>query len=97
MASSLSKSQHASCNTFHVIFFVFLLVGSCTATRPGVMVMVHRKSTVNSEHMKTLPEKNQTGFRYRDYQIFGFFPKGMPVPPSGPSRGHNSEVDSTHN
>ena len=56
MASSLSKSQHVS---FHVILFVFLLVGSCTATRPGVMVMVDRKSTVNSEHMKTLPENQR--------------------------------------
>ncbi|KAF3959200.1 hypothetical protein CMV_015967 [Castanea mollissima] len=97
MASSLPKSQHVSWNTRRVIFFFFLLlVGSCTATRPGVMVMVHRKPSVNSEHMKTLPEKHQTGFRHHD-QIFGYFPRGTPVPPSGPSKGHNSVVDSTHN
>ncbi|KAF7808945.1 protein IDA [Senna tora] len=30
--------------------------------------------------------------------VFNFFPKGVPIPPSGPSKRHNSVVDSTpHN
>ncbi|GMY18640.1 protein ida [Fagus crenata] len=99
MASSPSKSLHVPCNSlYHLILVIFisLLLASCTATRPGVMVTVERKTSMNSEYMKPLPVKHEKGFQYHG-QVFSFFPKGTPVPPSGPSKRHNSVVDSKHN
>ncbi|GMJ05718.1 inflorescence deficient in abscission (IDA)-like 1 [Hibiscus trionum] len=75
----------------YVVFLITLLAGSCFATRPGkTMVVDGRVSSV------TFPRKYETGFRYQG-QMFNFFPKGIPIPPSGPSKRHNSVVDSTRN
>eukprot|EP01018_Ginkgo_biloba_P012491 Gb_29945 [translate_table: standard] len=38
-----------------------------------------------------VPLKGFTAHRFG--YIFGFFPKGVPIPPSGPSKGHNSVTD----
>jgi len=87
MASPPKSIHIASCirNAISLILVVFLLIASCTATRPGAAIPV-----------KPHRGKDEMGFRYRA-QIFGFFPKGTPVPPSGPSKRHNSVVDSTKN
>lgn len=90
MASPSKSIRIAPCmrSTISLILVLFLLlIGSCTATRPGVTI------TVNP---KPLRGKDEMGFRYHG-QIFSFFPKGTPVPPSGPSKRHNSVVDSTQN
>ncbi|KAM0983664.1 hypothetical protein ACFX2I_011106 [Malus domestica] len=94
-----SKSKHlSSCKTVFVLLLVLnLLTGSCTATRLAktVVVRLDGKALMNLDHAKTFnPRKHETGFRYRG-QIFSYFPKGTPIPPSGPSNRHNSAVDST--
>ncbi|KAF5745304.1 putative Membrane lipoprotein [Tripterygium wilfordii] len=63
----------------HLLLLILLLVGPCAATRPGATMIVGPRVA---------------GFRYQD-QLFNFFPKGVPTPPSAPSKTHNSVVDST--
>ncbi|OMP06834.1 hypothetical protein COLO4_07854 [Corchorus olitorius] len=46
--------------------------------------------------MTSFRRKHETSFQYQG-QMFNFFPKGTPIPPSGPSKRHNSVVDSTQN
>ncbi|XVE85980.1 hypothetical protein DITRI_Ditri17bG0135500 [Diplodiscus trichospermus] len=78
-------------NIIYVIFLVMLLAGSSFATRPGTTMIVDDKVS------KTIFwRKHEMGFRYQG-QMFNFFPKGTPIPPSGPSNRHNSVVDSTQN
>jgi hypothetical protein len=85
--SQYSKSMHLSCKTFSLtLLLVYLLfVGSCTSTRMGITTM-KLKMNENTEHLR---RKHNPGL------VFNFFPKGMRIPPSGPSMRHNSEVDST--
>ncbi|XVF42976.1 hypothetical protein PTKIN_Ptkin02bG0003300 [Pterospermum kingtungense] len=79
-------------NIIYVIFLIMLLAGSCFATRPGTtMTIVEDKVSMSS-----FQRKHVTGFRYQG-QMFNFFPKGTPIPPSAPSKRHNSAVDSTQN
>ncbi|KAH1074488.1 hypothetical protein J1N35_026816 [Gossypium stocksii] len=78
-------------NIIYVVFLITLLAGSSFATRPGKTIIVD--DTVS---MTVFPRKYETGFQYQG-QMFNFFPKGIPVPPSGPSKRHNSVVDSTRN
>ncbi|KAK5776968.1 hypothetical protein PVK06_044933 [Gossypium arboreum] len=102
MAPSLSlalplQSKKISCtrqqlsNIIYVVFLITLLAGSSFATRPGKTIIVD--DTVS---MTVFPRMYETGFRYQG-QMFNFFPKGIPIPPSGPSKRHNSVVDSTRN
>ncbi|PRQ40450.1 hypothetical protein RchiOBHm_Chr4g0436131 [Rosa chinensis] len=90
-SSSCSKSKYLS-----FLFLVLLLIGSCAATRQGKTLVDHdQRVYMNMEHTKELNlKKHQTAFRFRG-EIFSFFPKGSPVPPSGPSKRHNSVVNST--
>ncbi|KAK9276368.1 hypothetical protein L1049_005901 [Liquidambar formosana] len=90
--SSSSKSINLSCYLLNLLLLL-LLIGSCTATRPVKMAMVNRVST-NTEHLKPHPRKHEANSRYHG-QVFNYFPKGTPIPPSGPSKRHNSVVDST--
>ncbi|XVE53375.1 hypothetical protein DITRI_Ditri02bG0199200 [Diplodiscus trichospermus] len=98
LSSSLSfQSKQISCtrrlsNVICVIFLIMLLAGSCSATRPGATLVVDN----NKVSMTSFRRKYETGFRFHG-QMFNFFPKGTPLPPSGPSKRHNSVVDSTHN
>ncbi|KAK2635889.1 hypothetical protein Ddye_030681 [Dipteronia dyeriana] len=92
-----SKSIHLSCKTIYFLSFILLLIiGSCTATRPGSTMFVEdkQKQPLDSENTKTHRRRFETGFRFQG-QMFNFFPKGTPIPPSGPSKRHNSVVDST--
>ncbi|KAG2665297.1 hypothetical protein I3843_15G001500 [Carya illinoinensis] len=90
MASSSfsSKSSNLRRNTLCLILVFLVINGSCTATRPGVTIMV--------DSTRTLKEKHRTAFQYHG-QVFSFFPKGTPLSPSGPSKRHNSVVHSTQN
>ncbi|KAL6294987.1 hypothetical protein ACE6H2_003129 [Prunus campanulata] len=97
MASSSPKSKHFSCScktTMFVVSLILLLIGSCSGARLGKTVsLADRQVLLNLEHTKTLnPRTYQTGFQYRG-QVFSFFPKGTPIPPSGPSKRHNSVVE----
>ncbi|KAL5759231.1 hypothetical protein ACOSP7_017758 [Xanthoceras sorbifolium] len=93
-----SKSMHLSCKTIYLpsLFLLLLIIGSCSATRPGSTMFVEEKQSLDSENHKITQHRRkfQTGFRYQG-QMFNFFPKGTPIPPSGPSKRHNSVVDST--
>ncbi|CAL0315299.1 unnamed protein product [Lupinus luteus] len=88
--SSKSLQLHLPCRNFSlVILLLYLLfIGSCTAirTRETMRVNQERKELLKGKHRKP-------GFEYQDL-VFNFFPKGS-VPPSGPSKWHNSVVDST--
>ncbi|KAF5751959.1 putative Membrane lipoprotein [Tripterygium wilfordii] len=64
----------------HLLLLILLFVGGCGATRPGATMIL---------------EPRVRGFGYEDHQLFNFFPKGVPLPPSAPSKEHNSVVDST--
>ncbi|KAG2684319.1 hypothetical protein I3843_10G070000 [Carya illinoinensis] len=85
MASS-SKSSNLRRNTLSLILVFLLINGSFTAARPGVTM----------DSTRPLKEKHSTGFQYHG-QVFSFFPKWTPLPPSGPSPRHNLVVNSTHN
>ncbi|GLU04807.1 hypothetical protein SLE2022_219380 [Rubroshorea leprosula] len=89
MASS-SKFNHNSCsfNLLSVLFIALLLVASTSATRPGTMMNLNEDVSMGG-YKKDL----KTSFEYRG-KLFNFFPKWVPIPPSGPSKGHNSVVDS---
>ncbi|KAK8604450.1 hypothetical protein V6N13_099392 [Hibiscus sabdariffa] len=75
----------------YIVFLIILVAGSSFATRPGKTMVVDGRDSLD-----TFPPKYETGFRYQA-QMFNFFPKGIPIPPSGPSKRHNSVVDSTRN
>ncbi|KAK7275158.1 hypothetical protein RIF29_16267 [Crotalaria pallida] len=93
MASSHSSKSlhHLPCKNFSLVLLLlyFLCIGSCTAIRTG--------ATLRANHERKeflLKGKNkQPGFLNQDL-VLNFFPKGS-VPPSGPSKRHNSVVDST--
>lgn len=88
--SQHSKSMHLSCNIFSLILLLvyFLFVGSCSSTRIGITSM-KMEMNENTEHIRR---------KHNPDLVFNFLPKGMRIPPSGPSMRHNSEVDSTpHN
>ncbi|KAF3432588.1 hypothetical protein FNV43_RR27328 [Rhamnella rubrinervis] len=91
MALSSKSKEHSLWKTISImICLILLLLGSCTATRPGKMVMEERKVwSTTMENTELQPGKHETGFEYGG-QIFSFFPKGTPIPPSGPSKRHNS-------
>ncbi|KAF8053339.1 hypothetical protein N665_1427s0003 [Sinapis alba] len=38
--------------------------------------------------------KNRKSLGFKDSLISGYLPKGVPIPPSAPSKRHNSLVDS---
>ncbi|MBA0718278.1 hypothetical protein Golax_006033 [Gossypium laxum] len=90
-SKKISCTRQQLSNIIYVVFLITLLAGSSFATRPGKTIIVD--DTVS---MTVFPRKYETGFRYQG-QMFNFFPKGIPIPPSGPSKRHNSVVDSTRN
>ncbi|KAE9619321.1 hypothetical protein Lal_00047495 [Lupinus albus] len=86
--SHYSKSLLIPCKTFYIVLILvyLLLVSSCTGIRTRVTLR-------QSESTKLLRRKPQPDFQPRGL-VFNFFPKGIPVPPSGPSCRHNAMVDS---
>ncbi|KAF9626069.1 hypothetical protein IFM89_030737 [Coptis chinensis] len=89
MSSPPPQSLHVSrCLIFLVLF---ILPCCCTSTRSGGTVIIADGLSPQRQH------KLEVGIRYQAW-VFNYFPKGTPIPPSGPSRGHNSVVDSVpHN
>ncbi|KVH97458.1 hypothetical protein Ccrd_000385 [Cynara cardunculus var. scolymus] len=82
-ALSSSKSQYVSWKLFVVLFFTALLVGQSSATSRGNTMMP----------LKHHPRK----YDANPGLFFSMLPKGKRVPPSGPSKRHNSVVNSTPN
>ncbi|GMN38840.1 hypothetical protein TIFTF001_008067 [Ficus carica] len=88
-------SSSCSFKTLFLVMTTILVIamfsGPCSAARLGKMAVAMKaeteaKTTSAPQNYKLLP---QTGFLFRG-QTFNFFPKGNPVPPSGPSKRHNS-------
>ncbi|XP_021910044.1 protein IDA-like [Carica papaya] len=75
---------------FTLCLVLLLLLGSCEATRLGVTMKEETKVTTNAENHRSW---DKTSFVYKE-QLFNFLPKGL-VPPSGPSKRHNSLIHST--
>ncbi|KAE8663732.1 Detected protein of unknown function [Hibiscus syriacus] len=76
----------------YVVILIILVAGSSFATRPGKTVIVDDRVSMPS----TFPRKYEAGFQHGG-KMFNFFPKGIPIPPSAPSKRHNSFVESTRN
>ncbi|KAG2370543.1 uncharacterized protein HKW66_Vig0177110 [Vigna angularis] len=80
---------HLPCKTLSLLllllFLYLLLLGSSDAIRAG------QTMKLNQRH-----HTNQQGDLPYHTMVFNFFPKG-PVPPSAPSKRHNSVLDSTPN
>ncbi|KAL8052795.1 hypothetical protein ABFS82_05G028300 [Erythranthe guttata] len=93
MASSSCNNQYFSCKTvinissawrmiIAIIFLGFLVMDSCTAIRPMKKEADDRVSSSSS----------MAAFDYfqGDKLYFAKLPKGVPIPPSAPSKRHNS-------
>ncbi|KAJ0242841.1 Protein IDA [Hirschfeldia incana] len=69
----------SQCRTIVVLCLILLLAASSsTSARIGA----------------TVDMKNRKSSGFKGNYIFGFLPKGVPIPPSAPSKRHNSLVDS---
>lgn len=71
--------QMAPCRAMVVLCLVLFLAASGTSARVGIT---------------TMEVKNRKSLGFKHSYIFGYLPKGVPIPPSGPSKRHNSLVDS---
>ncbi|KAF8108257.1 hypothetical protein N665_0112s0014 [Sinapis alba] len=69
----------ALCRTMVLLCLVLFLAARSTSTRIGVT---------------TMEMKNKKNLGFKHSYIFGYLPKGVPIPPSAPSNRHNSLVDS---
>ncbi|KAM7464390.1 hypothetical protein LguiA_032511 [Lonicera macranthoides] len=85
--SSSSKPLHFSWHVFSILFLAFLLLSSSAATRPGRTLMEDSVTAVLRHQLK---ERS----RFQG-MVFNVLPKGTPIPPSGPSKRHNSVVNSS--
>ncbi|XP_057963031.1 protein IDA [Malania oleifera] len=100
MMVSSSKSMHVSFNLLCFLPLLLLLITSnhCAAAgRPekaGTPAQEGGSANPAAVHLK-LYQHRKLGMAspYRG-TVFNFFPKGSPIPPSGPSKRHNSEEDS---
>jgi hypothetical protein len=88
-SSSFQAKLLSFINITGVLFIIFLLVNSCSATRPGATLMRDEDMSKKSEYIKPHRRLYETSFRHQNH-IFNFLPKGAPIPPSGPSKKHNS-------
>ncbi|KAJ7943227.1 Protein IDA-LIKE [Quillaja saponaria] len=89
-----AASYKILCTYIVLLLILILSIGSCTATRPGTsMMMISEKVSLNS-HDQTKFHRRKHGSSYKD-MVFNLLPKGTQVPPSGPSKRHNSVVNST--
>ncbi|KAL9389441.1 hypothetical protein Peur_018046 [Populus x canadensis] len=88
--SSSFQAKHLSfVSITYLLFIIFLLVTSCSATRPGATLMGDKDTLKESENVKPYRRLYETSFGHRNH-VFNFLPKGVPIPPSGPSKRHNS-------
>ncbi|OAY31244.1 hypothetical protein MANES_14G096100v8 [Manihot esculenta] len=88
MASS-SRSKRLSCNIIYLLFIFALLVS--TSSVSARHLTIDKRVAMQPENVKP-PHRGlyETSFLYQS-QMFNFLPKGVPIPPSGPSKRHNSK------
>ncbi|KDP29345.1 hypothetical protein JCGZ_18266 [Jatropha curcas] len=85
----MASSSSSSCKIIYLLFYFLLLLSSCMAARPGVTLMVDKRVFMPSENKKSNRKLYETSFFYGN-RMFNYLPKGVPIPPSGPSKRHNS-------
>ncbi|KAI3467154.1 hypothetical protein Pfo_023817 [Paulownia fortunei] len=97
MASSSSSSSCSSfsktlispwrmkLSLFILVFLLMNTLNSCIAIRPGRMMII-KEDDASVMALKYFQEKEK--FPHGLY--FSKLPKGVPIPPSGPSKRHNS-------
>lgn len=83
------KNLYSSWRVIFVLFIGILLVNSSVAVRP------ERKTMEGDVSKMVLKNYQEKGRLPHDGLIFTRLPKGDPVPPSGPSHGHNKVVNSS--
>ncbi|KAL8531607.1 hypothetical protein ACS0TY_008270 [Phlomoides rotata] len=92
MASSLSSKTTILCT----LLLIFLVSNSCVnAIRPGRMTMRTMKQLeedVSAMALRLLRDDKQK-LTPADRLVFTKLPKGVPIPPSAPSKRHNSEPE----
>ncbi|KAL3336667.1 hypothetical protein AABB24_029366 [Solanum stoloniferum] len=96
---SSSKTLYLSRKLICLILVISLLVGYghiVEASRFGRMMIMEENQensrTFSSQHMKVYKKENA----YKaDNLLFTMLPKGVPIPPSAPSKRHNAIEDST--
>ncbi|MCD9643852.1 hypothetical protein HAX54_031704 [Datura stramonium] len=97
-SSSSSKSLYLSRKLICFLLAISLIVGygSVEASRFGRMMMMmegeENSRESSSQHLKVYKKENA----YKtDNLLFTMLPKGVPIPPSAPSKRHNAIVDSS--
>uniref|UniRef100_A0A3Q7GEW5 Uncharacterized protein n=1 Tax=Solanum lycopersicum TaxID=4081 RepID=A0A3Q7GEW5_SOLLC len=93
---SSSKTLYLSSKLTCLILVISLLFNYghiVEASRFGRIMMVEENSRIfSSQHMKVYKKENA----YKvDNLLFTMLPKGIPIPPSAPSKRHNAIEDST--
>ncbi|KAI5678700.1 hypothetical protein M9H77_09650 [Catharanthus roseus] len=88
----LPSSSSSSWRIFYICFIAFILLnGSCFESRP---VAVEKKGssavTVTVTPLELLKIYQENHKHRKGFMVFNVLPKGTPVPPSGPSKRHNS-------
>ncbi|KAG5604185.1 hypothetical protein H5410_025677 [Solanum commersonii] len=87
-----STTNYSSWKFMYLILTLSLVLGYASSVRTS--------STMNSKEEETYRLFSEPSPRYHDEKkvfqksnLFHMLPKGIPVPPSGPSRRHNGDVD----
>lgn len=88
----LPKPIHLS---WHIVcifsLLICLVIGHCTATRPARSMMTVEEIS-SSKVAQEISVKHYYYRRRNDHQqglVLNLLPKGVPIPPSGPSKRHN--------
>ncbi|KAK4376508.1 hypothetical protein RND71_002804 [Anisodus tanguticus] len=96
MASSPSSSKtlYFSRKLICLVLAISLLVGYGVEARFGRMMMEEQENSriFSSQHMKVYKKEN--AYKIENL-LFTMLPKGVPIPPSAPSKRHNAIVDSS--
>lgn len=98
MATSTTSSSSSSSyvlSWFFIFLLLILLPGSCNCSR---MLRSDNPDVDLVDRLPTNPHQDvihhhKLSFRLRAAE-FNYLPRGVPVPPSGPSKRHNAVVDS---
>ncbi|KAL1564904.1 putative membrane lipoprotein [Salvia divinorum] len=89
-SSSFRTLRRSSRMNLSVIFIALLLINtwsSCTAARPGRSILTVKERDHSSMALNYFQEKEKLR---NEGLYFSKLPKGVPIPPSAPSKRHNS-------
>ncbi|KAL0408812.1 UNVERIFIED_CONTAM: hypothetical protein Sradi_1815600 [Sesamum radiatum] len=87
----MACSCFSSKTLISITILVLFLSDSCIATRPGrTMMMMTVKDQVDDVSAMALKYFQDKEKLAADGLYFTRLPKGVPIPPSGPSNRHNS-------